>query len=173
MRQLVYQVCYTRYHVSFYLWLIGSSLKHCKVPKYYDHNCSSVLSVASSVQSPTSRVQRPESSVQSPASRVQIPASRVQRPESSVQRPESSVQRPESSVQSPASNSCLQSPGIPVCQFTHLDLLFMLSLFSLYPRAFYLNNIYQVSDIFTAMVLYFSIMYWALQDHALLLLALL
>ena len=32
MRQLVYQVCYTRYHVSFYLWLIGSALKHCKVP---------------------------------------------------------------------------------------------------------------------------------------------
>ena len=39
MRQLVYQVCYTRYHVSFYLWLIGSVLKHCKVPKYYDHDC--------------------------------------------------------------------------------------------------------------------------------------
>ena len=39
MRQLVYQVCYTRFHVSFYLWLIGSVLKHCKVPKYYDQDC--------------------------------------------------------------------------------------------------------------------------------------
>ena len=39
MRQLVYQVCYTKYHVSFYLWLIGSALKHCKVPKYYDQDC--------------------------------------------------------------------------------------------------------------------------------------
>ena len=26
MKQLMYQVCYTRYHVSFYLWLIGSAL---------------------------------------------------------------------------------------------------------------------------------------------------
>ena len=39
MRQLVYQVYYTRYHVSFYLCLIGSVLKHFKVPKYYDHDC--------------------------------------------------------------------------------------------------------------------------------------
>ena len=38
MRQPVYQVCYTRYHVSFYLWLIESVLKHCKVPKYYDQD---------------------------------------------------------------------------------------------------------------------------------------
>ena len=30
----VYQVCYSRYHVSFYLWRIGPVLKHCKVPKY-------------------------------------------------------------------------------------------------------------------------------------------
>ena len=30
---------YTRYHVSVYLWLIGSILKHCKVPKYYDQDC--------------------------------------------------------------------------------------------------------------------------------------
>ena len=36
----MYQVCYTRYHVSFYLWLIGSVLKHCKVPKYYEQDCS-------------------------------------------------------------------------------------------------------------------------------------
>ena len=39
VRQLVYQVCYTRYHISFYLWLIGSILKNCKVPKYYDQDC--------------------------------------------------------------------------------------------------------------------------------------
>ena len=39
MRQLVYQICYTRYYASFYLWLIGSVLKHCKVPKYHDHYC--------------------------------------------------------------------------------------------------------------------------------------
>ena len=39
----MYQVCYTRYHVSFYLWLIGSVLKHCKVPKYYDHDCRFVF----------------------------------------------------------------------------------------------------------------------------------
>ena len=58
--------------------------------------------LALSVQSPASRVQRPGSSIQGPASSVQSPASRVQRPES------------RSSVQSPASNSCAQSPGIPV-----------------------------------------------------------
>ena len=40
MRQLVYQVCYNRYYVSFYLWLIGTVLKHCKVLKYYDQDCS-------------------------------------------------------------------------------------------------------------------------------------
>ena len=38
MKQLVYQVCYTRYHVSFYLWLIGSVLKYCKVLKYYEQD---------------------------------------------------------------------------------------------------------------------------------------
>ena len=27
MRQFVYQICYTRYHVSFYLWWIGPVLK--------------------------------------------------------------------------------------------------------------------------------------------------
>ena len=26
------KVCCTRYHILFYLWLIGSGLKHCKVP---------------------------------------------------------------------------------------------------------------------------------------------
>ena len=30
-------------HVSFYLWLIRSLLKHCKVPKYYDQDCRSTL----------------------------------------------------------------------------------------------------------------------------------
>ena len=40
MRQLVYEVCYTRHQVSFYLWWIGSVLKYCKVPKYYDQDCS-------------------------------------------------------------------------------------------------------------------------------------
>ena len=43
VKQLVQQVCHSRYHVSFYLWLIGSVLKHCKVPKYYDHDCSFTL----------------------------------------------------------------------------------------------------------------------------------
>ena len=38
VRQLVYQVCYTRYHVQFYLWLIRSVLKRCKVPKYYEQD---------------------------------------------------------------------------------------------------------------------------------------
>ena len=36
---------YTRYHVSFPLWLIGSVLKHCKVPKHYDQDCRSVMSI--------------------------------------------------------------------------------------------------------------------------------
>ena len=40
--QLIYQVCYTRYQVSFYLWWIGSVLKYCKLPKYYDQDCSSL-----------------------------------------------------------------------------------------------------------------------------------
>ena len=31
---------YTRYHVSFYLWLIGSLLENCYVPKYDDQDCS-------------------------------------------------------------------------------------------------------------------------------------
>ena len=43
MRQLVYQVCYARYHVSFYLRLIGSVLKHCKVLKYYDQDCLKIF----------------------------------------------------------------------------------------------------------------------------------
>ena len=43
-RENSYQVCYSRYHVSFYLWLIGSLLKHCKVPKYYNQDCSLMFS---------------------------------------------------------------------------------------------------------------------------------
>ena len=47
MRQLLHQVCYTRYHLSFYLRLIGSVLKHSEVPKYYDQDCSSFTNSAS------------------------------------------------------------------------------------------------------------------------------
>ena len=72
----------------------------------WEHNIRAALKI--SVQCSASRVQSPASNVQSPASSVQSAASRVQRPESSVQ-------RPESSVQSPVFNSCVQSPGIPVC----------------------------------------------------------
>ena len=39
MRQLVCQVCYSRFHISFSLWLIGSVIKHCKVSKYYGQDC--------------------------------------------------------------------------------------------------------------------------------------
>ena len=35
---------------------------------------------------------------------------------SSAQSPTSSIESPESSVQTPASNTCVQSPGILVCQ---------------------------------------------------------
>ena len=45
MRTLVYQVRYAGYHVSFYLWLIGFALKHCKFPKYYDQDCRSVMAI--------------------------------------------------------------------------------------------------------------------------------
>ena len=40
MGQLLYQVCYTRYQVSIYLWWIRPVLKKCKVPKYYDQDCT-------------------------------------------------------------------------------------------------------------------------------------
>ena len=59
--------------------------------------------------------QRPECSPQCPELIVKYPKSSVQGPASKVQRPVSRVQRSESKVQSPASNSCMQSPGIPVC----------------------------------------------------------
>ena len=36
--KIVYQVCCTRYQVSLYLWWIGSVVKCCKVPKYYDQD---------------------------------------------------------------------------------------------------------------------------------------
>ena len=62
------------------------------------------------------RAQRPASRVQGPAPRAQHPASRVQRPESSIESSASRVQSSTSSVQSPTSNSCVQSPGILVCQ---------------------------------------------------------
>ena len=39
VRQLVHQVCYTRYQVSSYLWWIESVIKYVKVPKYYDQDC--------------------------------------------------------------------------------------------------------------------------------------
>ena len=40
MRQLVDQAGCNRNHVLLYLWFVGSVLKHCKVPKYYDQDCS-------------------------------------------------------------------------------------------------------------------------------------
>ena len=42
MWQFVYQLCYTRYQVPFYLWWIGHVLKHCKVPKYYAENVKTI-----------------------------------------------------------------------------------------------------------------------------------
>ena len=38
VRQVEYQVSYTRYQVSFFSWRIGPVLKHCKVPKYFDQD---------------------------------------------------------------------------------------------------------------------------------------
>ena len=38
MRQLVYQVCYARYQVSFYLWWFRPKRNYKKVPKYYDED---------------------------------------------------------------------------------------------------------------------------------------
>ena len=40
VKHLVYQVYYTRYEVSFYLWLTRPALKHFQVPKYYGQDCS-------------------------------------------------------------------------------------------------------------------------------------
>ena len=36
VRQQVYQICYTRYQFSFYVWWIRHYRKHCKVPEWYD-----------------------------------------------------------------------------------------------------------------------------------------
>ena len=49
VRQLVSQVCYTRYHVSFYLWLLESVLKHFEVPKYYDQDCLKIFFLLSAL----------------------------------------------------------------------------------------------------------------------------
>ena len=38
LRQVVYQVCYTKYQISFYVWQIGPVLK--QVPKYYNQDCT-------------------------------------------------------------------------------------------------------------------------------------
>ena len=39
VRQLIDQIRYTRYHISFYLSRIGPVLKHYKFPKYNDQDC--------------------------------------------------------------------------------------------------------------------------------------
>ena len=41
--------CYTRYHASFYLWLIRYVSKYCKVPKYYDQDCLKIFSLLSTL----------------------------------------------------------------------------------------------------------------------------
>ena len=46
MRQLVW---YTKYRVSFYLWLFGSILSHCKVSQYYDQDCLNILFLVSAL----------------------------------------------------------------------------------------------------------------------------
>ena len=43
MMQLKYQVCFTSSHTSFYLWLTGLFLKHCKVQKYCDQDCLKIF----------------------------------------------------------------------------------------------------------------------------------
>ena len=43
------QVSYTRYGVSFYLWLVGSVLKHCKVAKYYEQDCLKIFFLISTL----------------------------------------------------------------------------------------------------------------------------
>ena len=35
--------------MSFYLWWIGSVLKYCKVPKYYDHDCLTMFFLLSTL----------------------------------------------------------------------------------------------------------------------------
>ena len=43
MGQLLYQVCYTRQHVSLYMWQTEPIPTHCKVTKYYDQGCLKVF----------------------------------------------------------------------------------------------------------------------------------
>ena len=45
----VNQVCYARYHFSFYLWLIIYVLKHFIVPKYYDQDCLKIFFLLSTL----------------------------------------------------------------------------------------------------------------------------
>ena len=73
--------------------------------------------LTSPVEHSMSGVQRRQCNIQGSGSSVQSPASKVQRPASRVQSPASRAQLSESNVQSPTSNSCVQSPGIPVCLF--------------------------------------------------------
>ena len=42
-RQLVVQVCYSRYHISLYWWSIGSVLRHCKTLKSYGQDCPEIF----------------------------------------------------------------------------------------------------------------------------------
>ena len=39
----MYQVCYARYQVSFYLWWFRPELNYSKVPKYYDQDCLKIF----------------------------------------------------------------------------------------------------------------------------------
>ena len=93
-------------------------------------NNGNIQCLEPSVQSVASRVQGLASSIRSPASRVQCP-------ESSIQSPASRVQRSESSVQSPTSNTCVQSPGIPLSPFAlhnnqcYISIRYYVFLFSL------------------------------------------
>ena len=43
IKQLVYQVCYTSYQLSLYLWRIRPMLKRCRVPKYSDQDYLKIL----------------------------------------------------------------------------------------------------------------------------------
>ena len=45
----MYQVCYTRYQVLFYLWRTKSVLKYCKVSKYNDQDCLKILFLLSAL----------------------------------------------------------------------------------------------------------------------------
>ena len=43
--QLEYQVCYSRYQISFYLWWFRPKRNYQKVPKYYDQGCSLIKEI--------------------------------------------------------------------------------------------------------------------------------